>query len=376
MATTNLSKQIQKCAEAAATGATSIHDIRAWIVSADAKLETAYDAAEKGEPVDVLLDHICHSVMLEPVRIIHHEDLTQADAKRLYDALFPVLACIQGAIELAGDSVLRHTLEIAFELLDSAQTALDPVNEAVRSLAVGGAERDFIRGRDLAVSMLVEADEVQANNPDSAYYKRAYRDGKEQHRFTRQYLDQLLSDPELLDGFNAVLSAKLADQCSSPASRYATPMAEYQAGEIGADGTQLCDDDASEAAPPRPADESPVKSVQAADHEWDPYCLMLQAKDVAEAAALNDEGTDAMWGVHSLIEKAVEKVSQAVEHREADSQDLFNEASDELAGTLAVLSAVNNDGLDNSLLYAADTQIRLAKQQIDAKILQLVRGAA
>ncbi len=376
MATTNLSKKLQNSAEATVTGAASIHDIRAWIVSADAKLETAYDAAEKGEPVDVLLDHICHTVMLDPARIIHREDLTQADAGRLYDALFPVLACIQGAIELAGDSVLRHTLEIAFELLDSAQTALDPVNEAVRSLPVGGVERDFIAGRDLAVSMLSEADEVQANNPDSAYYKRAYRGGKDQHRFTKQYLDRLLDEPELLDGFNAVLSAKLADQCSSPASRYAALMAEYQAGEIGTDGTQLCDDDDPEAAAPQPTNGNSVKEVQAAEHEWDPYRLMLQAKDVAEAAALNDEGTDAMWGVHSLIEKAFEKVSQAVEHREADSQDLFNEASDELAGTLAVLSAVNNDGLDNSLLHAADTQIRLAKQQIDAKILQLVRGAA
>ncbi|WP_341887046.1 hypothetical protein [Variovorax sp. YR752] len=137
MAIINISKKLQNRAEAAASGAASIHDIRAWIVSADAKLEMAYDAAENGEPVDVLLDHICHSVMLEPVRIIHRENLTQADAQRVYDSLFPALACIQGAIKLADGTVLQHTLEEAFELLDTAQTALDPVNEAVRSLADG-----------------------------------------------------------------------------------------------------------------------------------------------------------------------------------------------------------------------------------------------
>lgn len=371
----NATPPSENLAAADQTTKTTLADIRAWIVSADAKLETAYDAAEKGEPVDVLLDHICHSVMLEPLRIIHREDLTQADARRLYAALFPVLACIQGAMELAPDSVLRHTLEIAFELLDSAQTALDPVNEAVRSLPAGGVERDFLDGRDLAVSMLVEADEVQAKNPDIAYYKRAYRDGKEQRRFTRQYLDRLLDEPELLDGFNAVLSAKLADQCSAAASHYAVSMAEYEAGEIGADGTQPLDDDAPEASTPLPS-AAPADQVQAVEHEWNPYHLMLQAKDVAEAAALHDEGTDAMWGVHSLIEKALGKVSQAVEQEQTDSQDFLNKASDELACTLAVLNAVNNDGLDNSLLYASASLMRTAKGQIDTEIDRLVRACS
>ncbi|MET3373735.1 hypothetical protein ABIC89_002798 [Variovorax boronicumulans] len=358
---------------------TTLADIRAWIISADAKLEVAYDAAEKGAPVDVLLDHICHSVMLEPVRLIHQEDLTQTDAKRLYSALFPVLACIQGAIKLADGTLLQHTLEGAFELLDSAQTALDPVNEAVRTLAEGGAERDFLRGRDIAIKMI---DEGSALRGERDCYRRHRDPGATQDNFVNGYLADIIDEPALRLGFTAVLSQIIGSGEGFDGKYFAQlTLAETQAGQYGADATQPLADDAPSSATMNAGlmMNQATEAKAPTPNEWgdfDPYRLMQQAKDVAEVAALNDEGTDAMWGVHSLIEKALEKVSQAVEHREADSQDLFNKASDELACTLAVLSAVNNDGLDNALLYAADTQIRLAKQQIDAKILQLVRGAA
>jgi hypothetical protein len=44
--------------------------------------------------------------------------------KRLYTALSPVLACLQGAIKLAEGTVLQHSLDDAFALLDAAQTRL------------------------------------------------------------------------------------------------------------------------------------------------------------------------------------------------------------------------------------------------------------
>lgn len=113
---------------------TTIADIRSWIIAADEKLEAAYDAAQRGEFIDTMLDHICHSVMLEPVRLIQRDDFTQFDAKRVYAELFPVLACIQGAIGLAEGTVLCRTLEEAFQLLDTAQTALDSANAAIRAL--------------------------------------------------------------------------------------------------------------------------------------------------------------------------------------------------------------------------------------------------
>ncbi|ADU36934.1 hypothetical protein [Variovorax paradoxus] len=101
------------------------------------------------------------------------------------------------------------------------------------------AEADFIRGRNLAVAMLEEADQLQMHDPDSAAPNRAYRDGKAQVRFSEAFLMQLIADPSMLDGFSAVLSAKLADQCDCPASYYALSAAEYAEGGVGADGTMV-----------------------------------------------------------------------------------------------------------------------------------------
>jgi hypothetical protein len=98
-------------------------------------------------------------------------------------------------------------------------------------------EANFIRGRDLAVAMLEEADDLQMNEPDAVGPFRAYRYGKAQIRFTETFLLQLIADPCMLDGFNAVLSAKLADQCDCAAAAYSHSMAEYSAGAVGGDGT-------------------------------------------------------------------------------------------------------------------------------------------
>ncbi|UVH54712.1 hypothetical protein NWF24_17855 [Variovorax paradoxus] len=108
-------------------------------------------------------------------------------------------------------------------------------NSVVKSLTID--EANFIRGRDLAVAMLEEADDLQMNEPDATCPFRAYRDGKAQIRFTEAFLLQLIADPSMLDGFNAVLSAKLGDQCDCPASYYALSMVEYSAGAVGGDGT-------------------------------------------------------------------------------------------------------------------------------------------
>ena len=114
--------------------AATIADIHSWMVVADEKLEQAYDAAERGEPIDTLLDHICHSVIVDPLRLMQRDHFTQFDAKRVYTGLFPVLACIQGAIKLAEGTVLHHTLQEAFQLLDAAQEELDPCSNSVRAL--------------------------------------------------------------------------------------------------------------------------------------------------------------------------------------------------------------------------------------------------
>jgi hypothetical protein len=47
--------------------ATSISDIHSWMVLADGKLEHPYDAAESGEYLEKMLEHIGRSTMLEPL---------------------------------------------------------------------------------------------------------------------------------------------------------------------------------------------------------------------------------------------------------------------------------------------------------------------
>lgn len=351
------------------------------------KIGLAHDAAEPGEPAEVLIEHITE-ILADSIRPLWNEPLTKADTDAAYNAMFVPLAALKGAIALSKDTVIEHVLVEAHAVLDAAQTSIDSCAGLSCLLPDGAAreEADFLLGRDLAVSMLADADEVQATNPDSAYAKRAYRDGKEQHRFTAQYLRQLLKAPALLGGFSAVLSAKLADQCSSPARHYGVPMAEYQAGSIGADGTTPLDDDApaEEPGPTGPVTLQASAPTLIEGDEWgdfDPYCLLLQARDVAETAANDDGSEDSMWGLHSLIEKSVEKVSKVVERANAGSEDVCSRASDELAGVLGVLHAVNTDGLDNPLLYAVESLLLMAKRQIDANVERLIqarlgRGAA
>ncbi|WP_431107636.1 hypothetical protein [Variovorax paradoxus] len=116
--------------------APTIADIRGWMVLADEKLEQAYDAAERGEYIDGMLDHICHSMLLEPLELIQRDSFTQFDAGRVYDRLFPVLAVIHGAIKIAEGTIIHHTLTEAFRLLDNAQGALDSATSQVRALPV------------------------------------------------------------------------------------------------------------------------------------------------------------------------------------------------------------------------------------------------
>lgn len=69
---------------------------------------------------------------------------------------------------------------------------------------MNAADRDFLAGRDLAVSMLRH---MQAEDDTGACSIEAqYRNGMPQNNAARSYLLQLVQRPELLDGFAAVIS--------------------------------------------------------------------------------------------------------------------------------------------------------------------------
>ncbi|MDO9357903.1 MAG: hypothetical protein Q7T70_02780 [Polaromonas sp.] len=109
----------------------------------------------------------------------------------------------------------------------------------------------------------------------------------------------------------------------------------------------------------------------------DPYCVMNQALNVMRAAV--DESakpTDMHWGVFSLIEHGVAHVerAQAALDAKAFSEDLHDKASSELAGLIGVLHAVNTDAVDNTLIYAVETLVTVAKAKIDSDNEAFMRG--
>lgn len=350
--------------------AVTIADIRQWIGTAEEKLEMAYDAAERGEPIDVLLDHINHNVILEPNRIIQRDDLTQSDARRVYAGLFPVLACIQGAIKLAERTTLHATLEDVFTLLDTAQTALDPVNDAVRALPAGGAGCEFQRGRDLAISAL----ESIAKNPSKHECYRRHRDnGADQDNCLADDIIEVMCEPAMLEGFASVLTAAVAASGTDSDYFKAVTLAETLGGAPGTDGTQAGEPSYSEvqvATPP------PVRRAAHTDEAHDPYCVMLQAQAIAEIAA-TAAATDVYWALASLTDKCTEKAEEAQRALQNGeySSDLHEQASNELAGLVGLLRALNSDAVDDVLLYALGTLLVVAKAQLDADYEAHRRGA-
>jgi len=104
-----------------------IETLRASLYEADEKIEQAYDAAERGSPVDLLLDHIGHELLADAVRPIlqREEDLTDAKADAARSALFTVLAALEGAMALSLGTVLSANLAEAFNLLDWATDELE-----------------------------------------------------------------------------------------------------------------------------------------------------------------------------------------------------------------------------------------------------------
>ncbi|MGJ7484309.1 hypothetical protein ACSFA2_03570 [Variovorax sp. LT2P21] len=104
--------------------------LRATLQTADEKLEMAYDAAERGTPVDVLLDLINHDLLCRAahpaIMGVEGEPYPdRAHLERTQLALFPVLAALEGAMALAVGTVLSATLAEAFNLLDWAQEEAD-----------------------------------------------------------------------------------------------------------------------------------------------------------------------------------------------------------------------------------------------------------
>jgi len=106
------------------------------------------------------------------------------------------------------------------------------------------AALDFERGRDIAISMLEEAEGLG----DEGEGLRRYRDGNAQRNVAKGYLVDVCKEPALIDGFTAVLSVVLQHGPVGSRELRRISLAETQAGEAGADGTEPCEADEAEDA--------------------------------------------------------------------------------------------------------------------------------
>lgn len=331
----NVAKQIER-------PPVTIADIRDWISSAEQKLELAYDAAEPGEPIDTLLDHINHYVLCAPFGIMQRDDLTQADAARIYAGLFPVLACLRGAIKLSESTVLHSTLEEAFALLDAAQTALDSTNSAVRSLPEGGPAHDFERGRDLAIRFINEGSALSGQRD-------CYRDqrdpGTAQKEFASEYLMEAVEAREMLSGFAAVLSQVIGSGESFDGEFFSKlTLADTQAGEIQAVGDSACAETAEQDLP------------------WgftESNAILVEAVGTLEVRLLDHGGLgEVAYGALRLA-RACQTAFE-----DARTFDDYENISAPLGSAVAVLSAANED-CDDVVLYGVARLLSLSKDTLD-----------
>ncbi|MBT2322560.1 hypothetical protein J7E62_09400 [Variovorax paradoxus] len=290
-----------------------LRTVRDELHHADRKLEAAYDAAEPGSTVETMLRLIAHDLLPAAVRPICNDNPTKADAEASYEAMFAPLGALEATIALAAGTVLHHTLTEAFTALDSAHTALDICGALTRALPEQTPdERNFLRGRDLAILMLSQGHELDSTDEATAH--RLHRNGKPQNRFARSYLDELMQEPALLDGFAAVLSADLSSGDISDAECWNLPMAEYEAGEIGADGTMV--DDGEVAAVSLEAPARVVQRVEAAVDDAEARRLLafeanFEISKLAEMVKKLTDGEEDRSVFHGIMSR-IELMSEIV----------------------------------------------------------------
>lgn len=98
--------------------------LHAALAEADEKLEMAYDAAERGSPAAVLLNHVAHNLLCDALGPVS-ELMTKDGAEKAREELFTVLAALEGVRALSLGSVNHATLSEAYGLLDWAQDELE-----------------------------------------------------------------------------------------------------------------------------------------------------------------------------------------------------------------------------------------------------------
>lgn len=138
----------------------SLKAVRDAIYLADHKLEAAYDATERGTPVERMVELVAHDLMNEATRPILDIGVpTRATSEAVYTAMFTPLAVLEGAIALAGDAVFTPHLQEAFRLLDWANSQMGSCAPLWKLLPEGADEAAPAEPEATAQEPYYEADQ-------------------------------------------------------------------------------------------------------------------------------------------------------------------------------------------------------------------------
>lgn len=312
---------------------------------ADERIEMAYDAAEHGSALELLLEHTNHVLVVKAVRAMLKESPTVQDADATRDALMLVLAALEGCVALSIGTIVHGALVEALQLLDWAQDECEAIYlHRLLPESVPGA--GFLRGRDIAINMLKAGGELG----DAREGLRRYRGGKPQVNFVKGYLSEIIEEPALLDGFTSIMSATLRNDHVDLAELERITLSETEAGPVEEDGGQWGTIAGAFAAGPA------LKRAPRAASQAEPQRLTAEAVDVIYAS-VGEHSLTQIWGVHTLAKLARAAVDQA--WTDAPERGLLEHASNELDAVLAVLNKVNDESLDCALLHAGESLLKM-----------------
>lgn len=233
----------------------------------------------------------------------------------------------------------------------------------VRNTASSGQklEADFVRGRDLAIELMEEAYARRDDGPlqDAREGMRWMREGKTQDSFVASYLNEIIKDRALIAGFSAVLSAVLDNDGSNLSDLKVITLAETQAGEVGADGTEPYPDGFHGSAPS--SDIASAAREQLLDDAGGHYGHALA---VVGAACTDHQKCDLVWAAERLMEHEDAPLDEALRSADRDALEHMSAALATIHGLLSA-AAHATEGRDEALMWAAHTLAGQAKECID-----------
>lgn len=231
----------------------------------------------------------------------------------------------------------------------------------------------FRRGMDLALAMMRQADELP--DVEAASARRRHRNGKPQVRFAERHLRNLVANPELIEGFAAVLSAGLIgdlEGCPCLPDWQDVPAAEYMPGRPGDDGTEAENDEQ-----PKPSERLRMQAGPAPTQAPLTGTVRLLSEIAQDLAQLGQsDAHESMGPVHAAarlaeylrddLERAAGLASDA---HEAPSLEQVSARLHELSALLECLGQVRS--VDD--LKTARDLVAIAKGYVD-KVVELWPG--